>query len=46
MNGLRVASLLVASQMGIWGTGKSSQDQNLMTQAVEAICGYLDTLKA
>jgi len=42
----KVASLLVASQMGIWGTGKSSQDQNLMTQAAEAICGYLDTLKA
>ncbi|MEP6692301.1 MAG: TetR/AcrR family transcriptional regulator [Gemmatimonadaceae bacterium] len=41
-----VASLLVVSQMGIWGTGKYSQNKALMTQAGEALCDYLDTLKA
>lgn len=40
-----VASLIVASQMGIYGTGKSSQDKALMTQAAEAICTYLDALR-
>jgi AcrR family transcriptional regulator len=41
-----VAAMLVAGQMGIWGTGKSSQSKAVMMQATEAICGYLDTLKA
>jgi len=41
-----VAALVVASQMGIWGTGKSSRSQELMVQAGEALCGYLDSLKA
>ena len=41
-----VAALIVASQMGIYGTGKSSQDNALMTQAAEAICTYLDALQA
>ena len=40
-----VAALVVASQMGIWGTAKSSQDPQLMTQASEALCEYLDGLK-
>ncbi len=40
-----VAALVVASQMGIWGTGKSSRDPDLMTQAVEALCAYLDKMK-
>jgi TetR/AcrR family transcriptional repressor of nem operon len=40
------AALVVFSQMGIWGTGKYSQNQGLMTQAGEALCAYLDTLKA
>jgi TetR/AcrR family transcriptional regulator, transcriptional repressor for nem operon len=39
------AALIVASQMGIWGTGKSSRSPELMIQAGEAVCGYLDTLK-
>ena len=39
------AALIVASQMGIWGTGKNSQDAKLMTQAGEALCSYLDSLK-
>jgi TetR/AcrR family transcriptional regulator, transcriptional repressor for nem operon len=40
-----VAALVVASQMGIWGTGKSSRNPELMTQAGEAVCAYLDSLK-
>lgn len=40
------AALIVASQMGIWGTGKSSRSPELMIQAGEAVCGYLDSLKA
>jgi TetR/AcrR family transcriptional repressor of nem operon len=40
------AALVVAAQMGIWGTGKSSRSAELMGQAGEAICGYLDSLKA
>ncbi|HEU4884449.1 MAG TPA: TetR/AcrR family transcriptional regulator [Longimicrobium sp.] len=39
------AALLVASQMGIWGTGKSSRDATLMLQACEAVCGYLEGLR-
>lgn len=39
------AALVVASQMGIWGTGKSSRNRDLMVQAGEAVCGYLDSLK-
>jgi AcrR family transcriptional regulator len=39
------AALLVASQMGIWGTGKSSRSRDLMAQAGEAVCAYLDSLK-
>ena len=41
----KVASLLVASQMGIWGSGKSSQDNDLMIEACEALCGYLEGLR-
>jgi TetR/AcrR family transcriptional repressor of nem operon len=39
------AALIVAAQMGIWGTGKSSQSAELMTQSGEALCAYLDSLK-
>ncbi|HLJ91353.1 MAG TPA: TetR family transcriptional regulator C-terminal domain-containing protein [Candidatus Angelobacter sp.] len=39
------ATLIVASQMGIWGTAKSSQCRELMTQACEALCEYLDSLR-
>ena len=41
-----VAALLVAGQMGIWGTGKSSQSKAVMTQATDAMCDYLDSLEA
>jgi AcrR family transcriptional regulator len=40
-----VAAMLVAGQMGIWGTGKSSQSKAVLLQATEAICDYLDTLR-
>jgi TetR/AcrR family transcriptional repressor of nem operon len=40
-----VAALIVAAQMGIWGTGKSSQDQEVMVRAAEAVCDYLDGLR-
>ena len=40
------AALIVATQMGIWGTGKYSQDPVLMTRAGEAACAYLDTLRS
>jgi AcrR family transcriptional regulator len=40
-----VAALVVAGQMGIWGTGKSSRSEALMKQACEALCSYLDSLK-
>jgi AcrR family transcriptional regulator len=39
------ATLIVASQMGIWGTGKSSRSKQLMMQAGDAVCEYLDSLK-
>jgi len=41
-----IAAMLVAAQMGIWGTGKSSQNKAVMMQAAEAICDYLDSLRA
>jgi TetR/AcrR family transcriptional regulator, transcriptional repressor for nem operon len=41
----KVAALVVATQMGIWGTGKSSQSDDVMIQASEALCGYLDDLR-
>lgn len=40
-----VAALLVAGQMGIWGTGKSSQSKAVMTHATDAMCDYLESLK-
>lgn len=39
------ATLFVFSQMGIWGTGKYSQDPQLMTRAGAALCAYLETLR-
>jgi AcrR family transcriptional regulator len=39
------AALLVASQMGIWGTGKTSRDAALMLAACEAVCDYLERLR-
>lgn len=41
----KVAALIVAAQMGIWGTGKSSQGEEAMVQATEGLCEYLDSLR-
>jgi hypothetical protein len=41
----RAAALVVALQMDIWGTGKSPQDHDLMIQACDALCGYLEALR-
>ena len=38
-------TLVVLSQIGIWSTGKHSQDPALMTQAADALRAYLDTLR-
>ncbi|MGB7083109.1 MAG: TetR/AcrR family transcriptional regulator [Candidatus Acidiferrales bacterium] len=40
-----VAALIVACQMGIWGTMRNTRDAELMIQSGEALCNYLDTLK-
>lgn len=41
-----VAALIVACQMGIWGTMRNSRNAELMIQAGEALCRYLDSLKS
>ncbi len=41
-----VAAMLVAAQMGIWGSAKNSQSKELMSQTSEALCDYLDSLRA
>lgn len=46
VNAADAAALIVVAQMGIWGTGKYSRDEALMTRAGEAVCDYLDTLAA
>jgi len=40
-----VAALIVAAQMGIWGTGKYSKDEALMVQLSVSLCEYLDQLR-
>ena len=40
-----VAALVVAAQMGIWGTAKNTQSPELMTQLGEALCACLDSLE-
>jgi AcrR family transcriptional regulator len=41
----KVAAFIVAAQTGIIGSAKNSQDEELMKQAGEALCGYLDSLR-
>jgi TetR/AcrR family transcriptional regulator, transcriptional repressor for nem operon len=41
-----VAAVVVAAQMGIWGSGKSSRDQAVMRQAADGLCAYLESLRA
>jgi TetR/AcrR family transcriptional repressor of nem operon len=40
-----VAALVVAAQMGIWGSGKSSRNEAVMRQAAEGLCEYLASLR-
>jgi TetR/AcrR family transcriptional repressor of nem operon len=40
-----VAALIVAAQMGIWGSGKSSRSQAVMRQAADGLCDYLESLR-
>lgn len=40
-----VAALIVAAQMGIWGTGKSSRNTAIMREAMRGVCDYLDSLR-
>jgi TetR/AcrR family transcriptional regulator, transcriptional repressor for nem operon len=39
------AALIVAAQMGIWGTGKSSQDARQMHTAAKGLYAYLQSLR-
>ena len=41
-----VAALIVAAQMGIWGSGKSSRRTAIMRQATDGVCDYLESLRA
>jgi AcrR family transcriptional regulator len=40
-----VAALIVAAQMGIWGSGKYSKNEALMVQLSDSLCEYLDQLR-
>jgi TetR/AcrR family transcriptional regulator, transcriptional repressor for nem operon len=40
-----VAAAIVAAQMGIWGSGKSSRDPEVMRQAADGLCAYLESLR-
>lgn len=42
----QTATLVVVGQIGIWSTGKHSQNAKLMTDAAEALCTALETLRA
>jgi hypothetical protein len=40
-----VAALIVAAQMGIWGSGKSSRSTEVMREATDGVCDYLESLR-
>jgi TetR/AcrR family transcriptional regulator, transcriptional repressor for nem operon len=40
-----VAATIVAAQMGIWGSGKSSRDKEVMRRAADGLCAYLESLR-
>jgi AcrR family transcriptional regulator len=40
-----VAAVIVAAQMGIWGTVKSSRHPALMRKAIDGLCDYLESLR-
>src|SRR5437868_1679290 len=41
-----VAALVVAAQMGVWGSGKSSRNTDVMRRAAEGLCDYLESLRS
>jgi TetR/AcrR family transcriptional regulator, transcriptional repressor for nem operon len=41
-----VAATIVAAQMGIWGSGKSSRNEQVMRRATDGLCAYLESLRA
>jgi AcrR family transcriptional regulator len=41
----QTAAAIVAAQMGIWGTGKSSGDPDIMRLASAGLCSYLESLR-
>lgn len=40
-----LAALIVAAQMGIWGTGKSSRNVEVMRAAANGLCARLESLR-
>ena len=40
-----VAAAIVAAQMGIWGSGKSSRNEQVMRRAADGLCAYLEALR-
>jgi len=40
-----VAAAIVAAQMGIWGSGKSSRNEQVMRCAADGLCAYLESLR-
>jgi TetR/AcrR family transcriptional regulator, transcriptional repressor for nem operon len=45
INPSQVAAAIVAAQMGIWGSGKSSGDPEIMRLAAAGLCSYLESLR-
>jgi AcrR family transcriptional regulator len=40
-----VATHVVASQMGIWGLGRSTRSESVLRVAAQGLCDYLDSLR-
>jgi TetR/AcrR family transcriptional repressor of nem operon len=40
-----VAALIVAAQMGIWGSAKSSRNTDVVRDATDGVCDYLESLR-
>ncbi len=40
------AGEIVAAQMGIWGSGKSSRDPEVMRAATAGLCAYLESIRS
>jgi hypothetical protein len=40
-----VAAHFVASQLGIWGLGRSTRSEPVLREAAQGLCDYLDSLR-